>query len=238
MRILIVEPDEETCCLMELMMKSEQFAPVVSVGSGEGAIELATAYKFDMILLALNLPDMSGYEVLQTLREVKRVTTPLIIVSGLAGVQDKVRGLWLGADDYVTKPFHRDELVARMRAVIRRCDLHLSSAVSVGTLTVDYDKKMVTVGGVERNVTKAEYSILEILVMRCESLVTKEQILMYLYADVPPRKKKILDVFICRLRQKIASGNSAHDAVIENVWGKGYVLRGPAQPDETVFVPS
>src|SRR5215212_8752085 len=126
MRILIVEDDSSIAQSLELMLKSERFNPYIT-DLGHEAIELAKIYDYDIILLDLNLPDISGYDVLRSLR-IGRVRTPVLILSGLADIQHKVKGLGFGADDYLTKPFHKDELLARIRAVLRR-SRNLSEAV-------------------------------------------------------------------------------------------------------------
>ncbi len=118
MRVLIVEDDSATAQSIKLMLKAEGFNVYQTDLAQEGG-ELGKLYDYDIILLDLNLPDMSGYEVLRTLR-VSRIKTPILILTGLGGIDDKVRGLGFGADDYMTKPFHKDELVARIRALVRR----------------------------------------------------------------------------------------------------------------------
>src|SRR4026207_2573148 len=118
MRVLLIEDDSATAQSIELMLQSEGFN-VYTTDLGEEGVDLGKLYDYDIILLDLNLPDMSGYEVLKTLR-VSKVQTPILILSGLAGIEDKVRGLGFGADDYMTKPFHKDELVARIHAIVRR----------------------------------------------------------------------------------------------------------------------
>src|SRR6476659_1509060 len=118
MRVLLVEDDSATAQSIELMLKSESFN-VYATDLGEEAIDLGKIYDYDIILLDLNLPDMSGFDVLRKLR-ISRVKTPILILTGLAGIEDKVRGLGFGADDYMTKPFHEDELIARIHAIVRR----------------------------------------------------------------------------------------------------------------------
>nr|4QPJ_C Chain C, Cell cycle response regulator CtrA [Brucella abortus 2308]4QPJ_D Chain D, Cell cycle response regulator CtrA [Brucella abortus 2308] len=118
MRVLLIEDDSAIAQSIELMLKSESFN-VYTTDLGEEGIDLGKLYDYDIILLDLNLPDMSGYEVLRTLR-LSKVKTPILILSGMAGIEDKVRGLGFGADDYMTKPFHKDELIARIHAIVRR----------------------------------------------------------------------------------------------------------------------
>src|SRR3989338_8301481 len=168
MRVLTIEPDSATSQALELMLKSENFN-VYTTGLGEEGVDLAKLYDYDIILLDLNLPDMSGFEVLRSLR-VSKVKTGVLILSGLAGVEDKVKGLGFGADDYMTKPFHKDELVARIHAVVRRCKGYASSIVKVGNLFVDVNTKKIKLDGVELFLTGKEYELLELLALRAGTL--------------------------------------------------------------------
>ena len=121
------------------MLKSESFN-VYTTDLGEEGVDLGKLYDYDIILLDLNLPDMSGFEVLRSLR-VSKVKTPILILSGLAGIEDKVKGLGFGADDYMTKPFHKDELIARIHAIVRRSKGHAQSVIDTGDLVVNLDSK-------------------------------------------------------------------------------------------------
>ena len=154
------------------MLKSESFN-VCLTELGEEGVDLGKLYDYDIILLDLNLPDMSGHEVVRALRLAK-VKTPILILSGLAGTEDKVKGLGLGADDYLTKPFHRDEVVARIHAIIRRSRGHAQSVVTIGDLVVNLDEKGVEVAGARVNLTGKEYQILEILALRKGTTLSKE----------------------------------------------------------------
>ena len=145
MRILIVEDDSSVAQSLELMLKSERFNPYIT-DLGHEAIELAKIYDYDIILLDLNLPDMSGYDVLRSLR-IGKVKTPVLILSGFAGIEDKVRALGVGADDYVTKPFHKDELIARIHAIVRRTMGHAEPTLNCGDLTVKPEAKQAEIAG-------------------------------------------------------------------------------------------
>src|SRR5476649_2139851 len=129
MRILLIEDDPAVTRSIELMLKSESFN-VFTTDLGEEGVDLGKLYDYEIILLDLNLPDMSGYEVLRSLR-VSKITTPILILSGIAGIEDKVKGLGFGADDYMTKPFHKDELVARIQAIVRRSKGHAQSIINI-----------------------------------------------------------------------------------------------------------
>jgi two-component system cell cycle response regulator CtrA len=226
MRVLLIEDDRATAQSIELMLKSEGFN-VYATDLGEEGIDLGKLYDYEIIVLDLNLPDMSGFEVLKTLR-VAKVKTSILILSGLAGLDDKVKGLGFGADDYLTKPFHRDELVARIQAIVRRSQGHAHSVVRVGDLTVDIDAKTVEIDGNRVHLTTKEYQILELLCLRQGSTLTKEMFLNQLYGGMDEPEIKIIDVFVCKLRRKLANASGGKD-YIETIWGRGYVLREPGQ---------
>ncbi len=227
MRVLLIEDDSATAQSIELMLKTESFS-IYTTDLGEEAVDLGKLYDYDIILLDLNLPDMSGFEVLRSLR-VSKVKTPTLILSGLAGIEDKVKGLGFGADDYMTKPFHKDELVARINAIVRRSKGHAQSVIQTGDLVVNLDSKTVTVDGVRVHLTGKEYQMLELLSLRKGTSVTKEMFLTNLYGGRDEPEIKIIDVFICKLRKKLTNVSFGKN-YIETVWGRGYVLQQP--PDE------
>src|SRR5271157_822221 len=226
MRVLLIEDDGATAHSIELMLKSEGFN-VYTTDLGEEGIDLSKVYDYDIILLDLNLPDMSGFEVLRSLR-VSRVKTPTLILSGLAGIEDKVKGLGVGADDYMTKPFHKDELVARINAIVRRSKGHAQSLIIIDDLCVDLDTKTVEVNSARVHVTGKEYQMLELLSLRQGTTLTKEMFLSHLYGGMDEPEVKIIDVFICKLRKKLASASGGKD-YIETIWGRGYVMREPSE---------
>jgi len=228
MRILLIEDDRATAQSIELMLKFESFN-VYSTDLGEEGTDLGKVYDYDIILLDLNLPDMSGFEVLRSLR-VSKVRTPILILSGLASIEDKVSGLGFGADDYMTKPFHKDELVARIHAIVRRSKGHAQSVVNTGDLCVNLDAKTVQIGGAHVHLTGKEYQMLELLSMRKGTTLTKEMFLNNLYGGMDEPEIKIIDVFICKLRKKLANASNGKD-YIETVWGRGYVLREPSEDE-------
>jgi two-component system cell cycle response regulator CtrA len=225
MRVLLIEDDSATAQSIELMLKSESFN-VYTTDLGEEGIDLGKIYDYDIVLLDLNLPDMSGFDVLRKLR-VSKVKTPILILSGLAGIDDKIKGLGFGADDYMTKPFHKDELVARIHAIVRRSKGHAQSVVQTGDLVVNLDTKTVEINGQSAHLTSKEYQMLELLSLRKGTTVSKEMFLNNLYSGMDEPEIKIIDVFICKLRKKLAHGSSGKDC-IETVWGRGYVLREPS----------
>ncbi|HEY5083428.1 MAG TPA: response regulator transcription factor [Rhizomicrobium sp.] len=224
MRVLLIEDDSSMARSIELMLRSEGLN-VYTTDLGEEGIDLGKLYDYDIIVLDLQLPDMSGFEVLKALR-VAKVQTPVLILSGNAIVEAKVKALGFGADDYMTKPFHKDELVARIQAVVRRSKGHSQSVIITGKLTVNLDAKTVEVDSQRVHLTGKEYQMLELLSLRKGTTLTKEMFLNHLYGGMDEPELKIIDVFICKLRKKLAAAIDG-DNYIETVWGRGYVLRDP-----------
>jgi two-component system, cell cycle response regulator CtrA len=226
MRVLLIEDDSSIAQSIELMFKSESFN-VYTTDLGEEGVDLGKLYDYDIILLDLNLPDMSGFEVLRSLR-VSKVKTPILILSGVASIEHKVKALGYGADDYMTKPFHRAELIARVHAIVRRSQGHAQSIVQTGDLIVNVDAKTVHIKQVRVNLTGKEYQMLELLSLRRGTTITKEMFLSQLYGGMDEPEIKIIDVFICKLRKKLAVASNGED-YIETVWGRGYLLRDPQE---------
>ena len=226
MRVLLIEDDSSVAQSIELMLKSESFN-VYTTDLGEEGVDLGRLYDYDIILLDLNLPDMSGFEVLRSLR-VSKVRTPILILSGLASIEHKVKGLGFGADDYLTKPFHKTELIARVHAIVRRTQGHAQSVVQTGDLTVNVDAKTVHINQVRVNLTGKEYQMLELLSLRKGTTITKEMFLSQLYGGMDEPEIKIIDVFMCKIRKKLANASNGKE-YIETVWGRGYLLREPQE---------
>ena len=224
MRVLLVEDDPTTSRSIELMLTHANLN-VYCTDLGEDGIDLAKLYDYDLILLDLNLPDMSGHEVLRQLR-LSRVETPILILSGSDDTENKIKGFGFGADDYLTKPFHREELVARIHAIIRRSKGHSQSVIRTGLVNVNLDAKTVDVAGSSVHLTGKEYQMLELLSLRKGTTLTKEMFLNHLYGGMDEPELKIIDVFICKLRKKLAEATGGQN-YIETVWGRGYVLREP-----------
>ena len=229
MRVLLVEDDTSLAKSIEMMLKSEGFI-CDTTDLGEDGLEIGKLYDYDIIVLDLMLPDIDGYEVLRRLRSA-RVKTPILILSGLAEPDNKVKGLGFGADDYLTKPFNKEELIARIQAVVRRARGHSESVIRTGKLVVNLNARTVEVTGKPLHLTGKEYGILELLSLRKGTTLTKEMFLNHLYGGMDEPELKIIDVFVCKLRKKLTVATGGEN-YIETVWGRGYVLRDPSEAVE------
>lgn len=222
MRVLLIEDDSATARSTKLALGSEGII-CDTAEVGEEGVEIGRIYDYDIILLDLMLPDIDGYQVLLRLRSAK-VKTPILILSGLSSVDQKVRGLGFGADDYLTKPFNKDELIARIQAIVRRSKGHSKSVVRFDKVAINLNTRNVAVNGVQVHLTNKEYAILELLAMCKGSVLTKEMFLNHLYSSMDEPEIKIIDVFVCKLRKKLADASGGVN-YIETIWGRGYMLK-------------
>ncbi|GBQ95676.1 two component response regulator CtrA [Acetobacter nitrogenifigens DSM 23921 = NBRC 105050] len=225
MRVLLVEDDMGAVGEIAQIMKSAGFT-VDHVAAGEEAIEMLRHYDYDLAVLELMLRDMEGYEVVRRVRAA-RVTTPIIVLSSLTRPQAKVKAFSVGADDYLTKPFDADELVARMQAILRRSKGFSEPTLRIGSLCLSLDSREVKVDEAPVHLTGKEYAILELLVLRKGMVLTKDAFLNHLYGGMDEPEMKIIDVFICKLRKKLQAAGAGN--LITTVWGRGYMLREPNQ---------
>jgi two-component system cell cycle response regulator CtrA len=230
MRVLLIEDDSAVAQSIELMLRSERHDVHTTDIAAEG-IDLAHMNDYDLILAG----DVRGdreFTFVQAIRAA-HIKTPVLILSGWANIEDKVKGLGVGADDYLTKPFYKDELIARMIAIIRRSKGHAMSVIQTGDLVVNLDTKSVEVCGQRVHLTGKEYGMLELLSLRKGTTLTKEMFLNHLYGGMDEPELKIIDVFIAKLRKKLANASDGRN-FIETVWGRGYMLRDPAETDVVV----
>jgi len=242
MRVLLVEPDMTSARGVTQMLKSID-AVVDAVDAGEEALEMARHYDYDIVILDLLLPDMDGFDVVRRLRGA-RIETPVMVLSGLQGPQARVKALGLGADDFVTKPFDRDEVLARIKAVVRRNKGFSRAVLQLGAMELNLDSREVAVSGQPVHLTGKEFAMLELMVLRKGMVLTKEAFLNHLYGGIDEPEMKIIDVFICKLRKKLAQAGASD--LIGTVWGRGYILREPSarpaidllRPVKAVVVPS
>ncbi len=192
MRILLVEDDLMVARAVTMMLKSIN-AVVDETDTGEEAIELARHYDYDIVVLDLMLPDMEGYEVVRRLR-MARIEVPVLILSGLSRPQAKVKGLSLGADDFITKPFDKAELLARIQAIVRRSKGFSRPSIDVGPVRLLLDSREVSIADQQVHLTGKEYAILELLMLRKGIVLTKEMFLNHLYGGMDEPEAKIIEV--------------------------------------------
>jgi two-component system, cell cycle response regulator CtrA len=205
MHILLIEDDPVVAESLGLMLRAENFHVHVA-SSGEEGIEIACRGEHDLLLLDLKLPDISGYEVLRDLRQ-SRIEVPVLILSGMADITAKVRSFGFGADDYLTKPFHKDELVARIHAVARRARPQQEPTIRCGDLVVNQARKMAEIRGHDVPLTSREYQLLELLAVRQGSTLKQELILSQMYGGMDEPEQKIIDVYVCKLRKKLGDAS-------------------------------
>ena len=221
MHILLIEDDRITNKNIQTLLKHEGMIVESSLLAKEG-LEFLRLYDYDLIILDLMLPDMTGTDVLHQIRA-RGIATPILVLSGIAVPNKKVECLSNGADDYLTKPFHNDELIARIHAIIRRSQGHAEQVIHVGKMDIDLNRKIVTVAGQPLELTGKEYALMELLALKKGATVSKEQFLNHLYGGIDEPEMKIIDVFLCKIRHKIEklSGGIGY---IKTVWGRGYIL--------------
>ncbi len=227
MRLLLIEDDHMMASSLKSMFESEKIICDVTA-LGEDGLEIGKMYDYDLIILDLNLPDINGYEVTRRLRG-GQIHTPVLVISGMDGVEDKLKAFDIGIDDYVTKPFKKPELLARVQAVIRRSRGHSDTVIKTGKMEVNLQKKIVSVEGEPLALTPKEYAILELLSLRKGTTLTKEMFLNHLYGGIDEPELKIIDVFICKLRRKLLQILGDDEQCIQTVWGRGYILLDPHQ---------
>lgn len=223
MRVLTVENSCRNSLSAREMMKASSILVEV-VETGEEVLELARLYDYDIILLPLTLTDMSGHDVLRRLRS-GRIGTPVLVLTTSSQAAEKIKCFTIGADDVLESPFDPAELLARVQAIVRRAKGFSQPVLSIGALTLCLLSQEVTVGGRAINLTSKEYAILELLALRKGMVMTKQMILDHLYGGMDEPEVKIIDVFICNLRKKLARAGA--DGLIDTVWGRGYTLKAP-----------
>jgi two-component system cell cycle response regulator CtrA len=221
-RALLIEDDKASAASTELDLAAEGII-CDTVEFGLEGIDMAKLYDYDVIILDLMLSDVDGYEVLLRLRALK-IRIPVLILSGLSDIDKKIKGLGYGADDYLTKPFNNKELIARIKAIVRRSKGHSESVIRFDKLSINLDTRTVEIDGKAVHLTNKEYAILELLVMRKGTVIMKEMFLNHLYGGVEEPEIKIIDVFVCKLRTKLKKKSGGVD-YIETVWGRGYMLK-------------
>ena len=230
MRVLMIEDDVLSNRALVQALR-DTGAVVEQVESGEDALDLVKHYDFDIVMLELSLMDMEGYEVVRRMRAA-RMNTPVLVLSAFVRPQARVKAFAIGADDFITKPYDVSECVARMQAVVRRSKGFSQSVLQVGDMELSLESRTVTIASRPVHLTGKEYAILELLVMRNGMVLTKEVFLNHLYGGLDEPEVKIIDVFICKLRKKLAEAGARN--VIGTVWGRGYTVRDPVAVPATI----
>lgn len=221
MRILVAEPDPATLTTLEITLGSERFN-VYGTDTAEETLELGKLYEYDAITLELDLPDGSGFDVIRRLRDA-RVKTPILVLSNSISMEDRIRAMDLGADDYMTKPFHNGELVARLTALVRRSKGITQRIITIGDVSLDLNAMNATVNGAPCHLTGSEYQIFRALMLFAGNVMSKERILNVLYGGMDEPDAKIVDVFVCKLRKKLVLAGAPGNFV-QTVWGRGYMV--------------
>ncbi|MDT7952945.1 MAG: response regulator transcription factor [Acetobacteraceae bacterium] len=230
MRVLMIEDDVLSNRALVQALR-DAGAVVEQVDSGEDALDMVKHYDFDIVMVELSLIDMEGYEVVRRMRAA-RMNTPVLVLSPFVRPQARVKAFAIGADDFITKPYDISECVARMQAVVRRSKGFSQSVLQVGELELSLESRSVSIAGQPVHLTGKEYAILELLVLRKGMVLTKEVFLNHLYGGMDEPEVKIIDVFICKLRKKLADAGARN--VIGTVWGRGYTVRDPAPVPATI----
>jgi two-component system cell cycle response regulator CtrA len=224
MRLLLIDQDRSMAEGVCFMLKESGVLSDYGM-TGEEGFELSRLYEYDIILMDLALQDMYGLEALYKFRSAG-IKTPVMMMASLNDLDTKVEALNLGADDFILKPFHIREIIARSQAIVRRSQGHSVSNIQVGRLKIDLRRNVAEVGGKLLDLTSKEYSILKLMAIRKGVMISKDMFLNHLYAGVNEPVNKIVDVFICRLRKKLAEATGGSNFV-QTVWGRGYILRDP-----------
>jgi two-component system cell cycle response regulator CtrA len=221
-RILVIEDEELIANGIRSSCIAEGFVCHVAYNGNDG-LDMVKFYDYDVLILDLVLPDVTGFEILDAIKRLKKDMS-VVVLSGLTSVDDKVKCLSNGADDYLTKPFSKVELLARIYAILRRMSGLRVSIIEIGPLSLNFCSRTVTICGEEVPLTSKEYSILELLALKRGSIITKETFLNHIYGGMDEPDMKIVDVFICKLRKKIADASGGLN-FIETVWGRGYTIK-------------
>ena len=218
MRILVIEDEKQLREQLQLRLQQQGYAVDIA-GDGEEGLFLATEYPFDAAVIDLGLPKLSGIEVIQQLRS-RGFELPILILTARSRWQEKVEGLEAGGDDYLAKPFHIEELLARLRALIRRAAGSGGSEIVCGPVTLDTSKQTVAADGNELELTAYEYKVIEYLILHAGEVVSKTVLTEHIYDQDFDLDSNVIEVFIGRLRKKLDPKNLYKP--IETLRGRGY----------------
>lgn len=228
-RVLIVEGGHAPAQTVDSVLRAARMTTQVTV-SGQDALDMLAVYDHDIVLLELVLPDMTGHEVLRKARAAG-FNAPVVILTGVDDIDNKLKAYGLGADDYITKPYHREELVARILAVVRRSKGHPEPTIKTGEIVLNLEKHTVTVRGRNVHMTPKEHRMLELLSLRRGTVVTRDAIMDHLYGGVNEPEANVLAVFMTGIRKKLDAATGGKCG-IRTIWGRGYMLEDPNNPME------
>jgi two-component system cell cycle response regulator CtrA len=225
MRILIADDDSSVIHAISLVLSRDQWV-VETAESGQDAADLGRQEQYEAIILDVRFPDRSGIDVVREIRRSGR-TTPILVISGLGEVEERIRALHAGADDFLPKPFNRQELRARLLTLIRRRHGHAAPVLDCGRLQIDLERRDVRVDGQDVGLSQREYQVLRALAMRANAVVDRDTLLDTLYPLEESPDIKVIDIFVHKVRRKLESVLQCESG-IETSWGKGYMLRTSA----------
>lgn len=221
MHVLVIEDDRIVNQNIVILLRREGII-TESVYSGREGLELLKLYEYDLVVLDLMLPDLPGADVLKQMRQAN-IMTPVLILSGINMPTKKVECFSVGADDYMTKPYDRSELVARVKAIVRRSRGLADNVIKVGRMTINLNAKKVFIDETLLPLTAKEYALVELLALKKGGTVSKESFLSQIYGGMDEPEIKIIDVFLCKIRQKIKKITGG-ETYIHTSWGRGYTL--------------
>lgn len=227
MRVLMVDDDHAASRGLAVLLE-EAGMVTDGVDTGGEALDLVRRNHYDLIVLDLTLPDVDGCELIRRMR-LARIDVPVLVLSGLSRAEVRVQALGAGADDFMVKPFDRGELIARVQAAVRRHKARRQAVVRVGSVGLNLETREVTVTGTPVRLTGKEFAILELLTLRMGTTLSKETLLSHLYGEMDEPDSKIIDVFVCKLRRKLALAGAPD--FVGTVWGLGYTVRDPRHAD-------
>ncbi len=219
--LLLIEDDVSTTKAISLALNSSGMECDIAYNGRDG-MHMARSSKYHIILLDMMLPDTDGNEIIQTLR-IQGIKTPIIVLSALSHPDQKIKALQLGADDYMTKPFNKTELIARLHAIIKRSQQDTKSVVTVGKLNIDFNRHIVKINGKQVKLTDKEYALVELLILRRNRFTTRDNIMVHLYGDPNGAPLRVINVFVCRVRKKFEKASGGYN-FIQTIWGSGYRL--------------
>lgn len=231
--MLVLRVGKIACCRgsNDLLDLYQQGVRCEQAESGRDAFDFLRVYEYDLVLMDLRLPDMPGHEVVRMMRAAD-CKVPVLMIADTATAQQKATALDQGADDFIMVPCDLQELMARIRAIVRRSQGHTNSTLRLGPVELSLDRREVRIHGRQLHISRREFAVLELLFLKQGVILNKAAFLNHLYCGMDEPEMKTIDVIICRLRKKLASAGVP--TLIDTVWGCGYILRDPSVAPPTI----